>query len=308
MPPTPAMRVLRAVFVLACSVCPPVLTPAAAEQRAADSLTLTEPPDDWELDEFYQKHMSVSGLPVVGSEKVSDYAIKEAAHLVRSVLQRRPDVLRAMVNARVRVAVMAVEERTTDVPEHRDLEPARFWNRRARGLGATPQRPVTSCGEENLLCYRGDPYQEESILVHEFAHTIHQMGLRKIDPRFDAELKQTYRASLADGLWKGAYAATNPAEFWAEGVQSYFNTNRADDDQHNHVVTREELQEYDPALFALIDEAFRQNPWRYQAPHDRDAIHRRHLQGYDPAQAPAFAWEPKLQAWYDVYTRQKSGK
>jgi hypothetical protein len=32
---------------------------------------------------------------------------------------------------------------------------------------------------------------------------------------------------------------------------------------HNEVVTREELQEYDPQLFQLIDESFKSPQWRY---------------------------------------------
>lgn len=32
---------------------------------------------------------------------------------------------------------------------------------------------------------------------------------------------------------------------------------------HNHVDTREELREYDPALFTLIDEVFHGTAWRY---------------------------------------------
>jgi alpha-glucosidase len=30
---------------------------------------------------------------------------------------------------------MAYSERTVDIPEHRDMKPAAYWNRRARGLG-----------------------------------------------------------------------------------------------------------------------------------------------------------------------------
>ena len=44
--------------------------------------------------------------------------------------------------------------------------------------------PATSCGEENLLCMRGDPYATENILIHEFAHTIHQIGLAQVDATF----------------------------------------------------------------------------------------------------------------------------
>ena len=162
-----------------------------------------------------------------------------------------------------------------------------------RGLGPTRQRPAVSCGEENLLGFRGDPYREENILVHEFAHAIHLMGLNRIDHDFDKELKKIYDRAMAEGLWKGKYAATNKEEYWAEGVQSFFDTNRPPDHDHNHVRTRKALEEYDPRLAKLIGEVFRNNPWRYSKPVDRKGAG--HLTGYDPKKGKAFAWPKGLE-------------
>ena len=105
----------------------------------------------------------------------------EARYIVTSMLSNRPDVLKSLAKKKIRLTVMAVREFTTDVPEHSDLKPAKYWDRRARGLGPTDVRPCVSCGEENLLKYPGDPYKTENILVHEFAHAIHE-GLKAIDP------------------------------------------------------------------------------------------------------------------------------
>lgn len=215
------------------------------------------------LSPFYKKHLDVDGFPVLSSGKVADEALLEAAHLIRSMLKHRPDVIKALAKNKVRFAIMAPDEMTTDIPEHSDLKPKDYWDKRARGLGATKARPAVSCGEENLLNYSGDRYATENILVHEFGHAIHEMGLNSIDKEFDKQLMKIFTQSIDKGLWKKTYAATNRMEFWAEGVQSYFDTNRANDNQHNHVSTREKLKEYDPAFFALIDDAFRQNDWRY---------------------------------------------
>ena len=109
--------------------------------------------DTFNLDPFYQQWIDVGGLPVVASAKVNSYAIREAAWLITQMIGHRTDVLRALAQNRVRFAVMAHDELTTDIPEHSDLVPAGYWDRRARGLGPTPQRPATSSGEENLLSY-----------------------------------------------------------------------------------------------------------------------------------------------------------
>ena len=128
----------------------------------------------FDLDPFYEQWIDVGGLPVVASAKVNPYALKEAAWLIWQMVGHRPEVLRALAENNVRFAVMAHNELTTDIPEHSDLQPDSYWDRRARGLGPTPIRPAVSCGEENLLNYPGDPYSTENILVHEFAHAIHQ--------------------------------------------------------------------------------------------------------------------------------------
>src|SRR5262249_44228483 len=163
---------------------------AVSELRSEEAkLRLTAPPADWKLDPFYNKHVSVHGFPVVGSAKVSDFAVREAAFLIDNMLAKRPDILAALVKNKVRCAVMAYSERTTDIPEHSDLKDPVYWNRRARGLGPTRIRPAVSCAEENLLCFPGDPYVGENILIHEFAHAIHLMGLNSIEKTFDKKLR-----------------------------------------------------------------------------------------------------------------------
>jgi uncharacterized protein len=261
---------------------------ALNDESDSNGRRVASPPPDLKLPGFYKKYLAVRKLPVVASDKVSDFALFEAAYLIEHMLAKRPDILDALAKNKVRFAVMAASERTTDIPEHSDLTPKRYWNRRARGLGATHIRPAVSCGEENLLEYAGDPYRQENILVHEFGHAIHEMGLSSVDPAFDKRLRKLYHSALERGLWKDTYAATNHKEYWAEGVQSWFDTNRPKDAQHNGINTREKLQEYDPDLAKLIAEVFRDIPWRYVPPSKRPV--KEHLAGYDPARAGRFAW------------------
>jgi len=265
---------------------------AGVDPNKSEPFVIGPPPASLGLSPFYTKHISVGGLPIVASTKVSDFALKEAAYLVSTMLEHRPDVRDAMVKNKVRCAIMAYSERTTDIPEHSDLTPKAYWDVRARGLGATPVRPAVSGAEENLLNYPGDPYSTENILIHEFGHAMHEMGLSTADPTFDRRLRATFKGAREAGLWKGTYAETNPQEYWAEGVQSWFDTNRENDSQHNHVNTREELKKHDPALASLLKEVFDDTPWRYIRPDRRPE--QAHLAGYDPSKAPRFAWEPQL--------------
>ncbi len=243
-----------------------------------------------DLAPFYQKCLDMDGLPVVGSAYVSDHALREAAWILRHMLAGRSDIINAMAESKVRVAVMAATEYTTDVPEHSRLKPKVYWDRRARGLGATPHAPAVSCGEENLLCHPGDPYSTENILIHEFAHAMHAMGLPAVDPAFDGKLKAAYEKAKGRGLWPDTYAITNRHEYWAEAVQCWFDNNRENDALHCHVNTRAELKEYDPELAKLCAEVFGDGSWRYRKPMDRPATGRAHLTGWDPDRAPHFRW------------------
>jgi cyclophilin family peptidyl-prolyl cis-trans isomerase len=246
---------------------------------------------EFNLAPFYQKHLMVGRLPVVGSTNVSDHALREAAWIVRHMLAGRDDILRAMASNHVRLAVMAYTEFTTDIPEHAHLTPKVYWDRRARGLGATPEAPAVSAAEENLLCFPGDPYSTENICIHEFAHAIHLTGLNRVDPTFDPRLRAAYQNATNRGLWRGTYAGSNREEYWAEATQSWFDNNRANDSLHNDIDTRTKLKAYDSGVAALCAEVYGDGPWRYHKPMERAAVDRAHLAGFDPAKSPHFVWK-----------------
>ncbi len=248
--------------------------------------------EKFKLAPFYRKYLEVEGLPIVASSNVSDYALLEAKWIVQHMLVNRRDILPAMASNSVRLAVMAWNEFTTDIPEHSDLKSVAYWDRRARGLGATRARPAVSCGEENLLGFPGDPYSTENILVHEFSHAIHEMGMSVIDSTFDKRLRAAFQHAKESGLWKGTYAATDRNEYWAEGAQSWFDNNRENDALHNHVDTRVELKEYDPGLAKLCEEVFGDLSWRYVKPAKRAEADRAHLIGYEATKSPKFRWRP----------------
>ena len=253
---------------------------------------VTKPPASLKLDKFYSKYVDASGYPIVSSATVNDYALKEAAYLVDLMLAQRPDVRKAMVESGSRMIVIAYNEFTTDVPEYAHLRSRDYWDRRARGLGGSLQEAVCSCAEENVLGYEGDPYTSENILIHEFAHNIHLRGMVNVDETFDERLKKTYQRAMSHGLWKSKYASTNHAEYFAEGVQSWFSNNRQPDHDHNHVDTRKELQEYDPGLAKICEEVFGKTELVYTKPATRLTGH---MQGYDPATSPKFEWPKRLE-------------
>lgn len=249
----------------------------------------------------YTKIIFADQYPIVGSREVNDYALKEAAFLIRRMFSHRDDLRIAMIASGSRMCVMGHDEFTTDLPEHRSLanrspipgvDGRDYWDARARGLGGSEDDPYCSCGEENLLGFPGDPYSAENILIHEFAHNIHLRGMNNIDPTFDDRLQRTYQQAMKKKLWEHKYASVDRYEYFAEGVQSWFDDNREDDHDHNHVNTRAELVEYDPGLAAMCQEVFGETELKYTKPATRLVGH---LEGYQPKSAPKFVWPERLQ-------------
>lgn len=262
-----------------------------------------DPPDKDGIPAFYTQRASANGFPIVASGKVNPYALKEAVYLANMMLAKRPDVRDAMIKSGARLSILAWNEFTCDQPEWKwmakrpvpgfpGISPRDFRDARARGMGGSLTDPYCSCAEENLLAYQGDPYAAESIFIHEFAHNIHLRGMSNVDPGFDRRVKKSYDAAMKAGLWKGKYASVNHHEYFAEGVQSWFDDNRENDHDHNHVNTRAELIEYDPGLAGLCREVFGDTVLKYTKPATR--LHG-HLEGYDPSKAPTFVWPKRLE-------------
>src|SRR5262245_7651105 len=240
------------------------------------AVTIT-PPASLGVDPFYKKYTDALGIAILSSEKVPNAALLVARDIVIHMLAKRPDLRAEMLKKKMRVGEMAQSESTTDIPEHRNnKKPARddpgltageranydnviakmtdkeYWDRRARGLGGNP----TTCAEENLLGYPGTRYYGENIFVHEFSHAIMLVAIRTAEPTLFAEIQAAYKEAMAKGLWKNHYASTNAKEYWAEGTQTWFWSNYEYMDGETRVQTPEDLQRYDPKLYALLGRVY----------------------------------------------------
>ena len=95
--------------------------------------------------------------------------------------------------------------------------------------------------------------------------------MKRLDTQFDERLKALYDAAAKAGKWRGAAAVNDPYEYWAEGVLAYFDANGQDgapNDAPHPITTREALQQYDPDLFALVNETMAYDghvDWRFKA-------------------------------------------
>lgn len=280
-------RRVRTHKVLTLSLFTVVLTSCAAPSRPSAALG---------LDPFYARHLNAGGIPVLSSSRAPPEALRIARGIVLDLTAHRPDLRRYIAASGTRVAVMASDESTTDLPKQRDwrkpapddprltrcerkhyaqrigrLSDRVYWDARARGMAGR----LTSGAAENLL---GDPssrYHGENIFLHELAHVV-LWAIRDADPTLHARVEQAYAQAKEVGRWRDEYALTTLDEYWAEGTQFWFNSNKIAVLDGVSVLSDADLARYDPPLAAVLREAYGD---RHRIPADRYYRH--------PARVPA---------------------
>ena len=269
-------NILGKILATAMLLSVATVTPA---QEPAPRTNITAPPPALHLDPFYARYLDAAGIPIVSSPKVPDEALLKAHDIVVAMLSFRPDLARTLVARGQRVAVMAPDEGTVDIPEQRDwkkpapgdprltvceakhyderigrLTDRDYWNGRARGMAGV----LTSGTVENLLGWTSSRYYGENIFVHEFSHNILD-AIQLSDPALYARVATAYQHALRKGLWKGEYTAVNIDEYWAEGTQFWFNSNKVATFDGRVVLSDADLKRYDPALYKVLGAAYGAN-------------------------------------------------
>ena len=238
----------------------------------------------------------MEGLPVLASEKVNPYALKEAAWLIWRMIGHRPEILHTFVQKRVRFVVIGNTEIPTDIPDCSDQGPdfLVYWH---SGLGGCKSGHTgVGSSEEILLHYPGGV--SNNVLFHGFAHTIHRFGLNTVDPTFNNRLQIVYDAAMEKGLWQGTYASADRGEYWAEATRAWFHPKSGGSFKGN---TRQALKVYDPGIAALLAEVYGDSGWRYTPLATR--THLPHLQGFDPQDSPTSQGWPELAELYHQQLR-----
>ena len=236
----------------------------------------TAPPTGLAAEPFYAKYVDAAGMPILSSARVPDDALLGARDMVEGMLAKRPDLAAWLASNDYRIAVIAENEALLDLPDKahwkkpdRDdprltrcerklyderigaLSDRTYWDARARGIGG--ERMVGS--EEDILGYRSTRYWGETIFVHEMAHNV-LFAIEAVDPQLYREVEKAYADALANDLWLNEYATTTIQEYWAEGTQIWFNSNRLVVVDGRQILNHPDLAGYDPALYAALSQVY----------------------------------------------------
>ena len=230
------------------------------------------------VDSFYQRYRDANGIPVLSSAAVADTAVASACVVVVRMLSARDDVRQTMIAQQMRVAVIARNEVTTDLPEHRDLYddlPGRRRLERAPRRRRHADHPGQLCrrGERALPGRRPERGRERAgpHLRDRGAARPRSPPIRRSRPACRPRTKGPRpRACGRAPLRRGT-----PIQYFAEGVEDWFDTSpdvSPPDGVHNEINTREELQAYDPNLASLVKEAMPNDGWRPRSVLEGDVV------------------------------------
>ena len=249
------------------------------------------PPPQCKIDPFYTKFTWADEFPVIG-RSASDEALLKANDTINKMFSYRHDVLKALIADGVKLAVLGRDESLVKLPECATMKGG--FDVTARLLEYSPgTNNLLVVPEENVLGDTRDPLVGDCLVIREMAKAAYyvtgtrpedpnwdkrgravqqyELRLKRMDVRFDKKLDDVFHSATTNGLWKGTTAVYNKVEYWTAGVLAYFDAagqTSAPLNAPHPIRTREMLRDYDPALFALVNETMAYEghvDWRYSA-------------------------------------------
>lgn len=208
---------------------------------------ITSVPSELDMNSYYTKYLNCSGIAILGGANTPDEALYRADEIIEFMMQGKDAIRNQLIKEGSYCALYGPDETLSSLPG--------FSNTANRSAEYQSSRKVAGSPSDNLLCYPYPAFSEhEGVFVHEMAHMIHITGL---DNDFDNAVKSAYNNAMSSSKWAGTYASQDYYEYLAEGVEAWYNVKLPfEDDFHNTINTRAELQNYDPELYNLINQHF----------------------------------------------------
>jgi len=198
---------------------------------------------------FYGKFTQAYGMPITASKSVDDRALMRFCYIVRWVYSSHKSARRAAHSNFGRFIIIGKNQRTTQMPEYRHMDP--YYDERSRGFGAH----VTSTSEENLLYLQKNKWRGMDMAGHEGAHNLHLTGLERGKPSIYRAISQAFTSAMAAGKYysggRGLYARTDYREYYAEAFCSYIGDTWSTVPPHS----ANELYRYDRAVYSTLTQA-----------------------------------------------------
>ncbi len=191
----------------------------------------------------------------------------------RVLTDRAVELLRVQLQEIVRVVPAASVERLRQVPlwfspEYPNSSPRAEYHPGAGWLRDNHRDPMMEKAVEftNIRMFQAETKRMPNFALHELAHAFHD---RELPKGFgNSQIKAAYNEAKIRGLYERveqrlgdgrtanvrAYAMSSPMEYFAESTEAFFSTNDF------FPFDREQLQQHDPKMFALLVKLWQCDP------------------------------------------------
>jgi len=213
--------------------------------------------------DFYAKHIDCEGIPIRAGSVVSAATLVEVCGYVHRMLANLPNVRENLIARGGEIHITGEDQRLSDLPEFRDMRGEPDFTHPGETADASEKIDIDSvaiglagvysaCPEDRMT--RTD-HPRGTVCIHEFAHEIMNYGF---DDKMRDEIREQYKSSTKKGLWKGAYAAINADEFWADVSRWYFGSSGGTSKMIGAIPQPgpEGLKNYDPRAYALAERLY----------------------------------------------------
>ena len=222
----------------------------------------------------FSKLVTFWDFSVVGTKHTPDTLMLQTADVVRSMFRYRYDILKTMIDSDV---TLAVYKKIPSDAKDNQLDVDSFVTQ----IDGRPQSVLP----DKFQIYTD--LEKQHSLVHDLAIAAYfytglrpidptyetrkqkqqyEVGLDRIDIRFDQNVQNIYKCAMNKGLWQSTPASENRFEYFAHGVSLFFNAAAMQLSNGDSIRTREQLAQYDPDLDELISDIFKhpqRTDWRY---------------------------------------------
>lgn len=220
-----------------------------------------------------------TGIVIKSSRDVSLEAHQTAKGILDALLGKIPQVAEELVRQHADFAIYGYGDDAYDVPEHRGG--AEILGRPVEGFGGTAGDPTTSISQKNVLRITDGVnqtrYLNECIVVHEFGHAIHLLGINNLaDQTLANDYKKVYQHAKDAGLWPNTYLIANYEEYFATLTTIWFNVMAESvsgtwDGVRGPINTREEFKQYDPVGYDFFSRIY--EPISLPRPWDKTPVY-----------------------------------
>lgn len=232
-------------------------------------------PDAWKVkegyEELYTKSICAYGVPIVSTDDVPDWVLYRAYDILevylRKVNNEYPEMIETLHKNLSNVIVIGEHEYNIQHPDWKDYEEMMGEAGKTERRGGADYTTTVLVDDLGIT----DPnswYSSFCGLVHEFSHTFMNCGIGEADgagARDDIfyEIKAAYDAAYKEYQSSGKYSESsydmnNYQEYWAGQVGRWFNANGTNLNvpNANQLTEREQLKQYDPAIYAVCEKLF----------------------------------------------------